>query len=211
VRISTNPILPIDRIGIFTSLASADCHNIASTLSGPFRLSLSSYNLQHLPPHQVHTPFAKANMKYCGQRPKSIHITSIPRLREPYLSFSLPISVGPLYSHVRFALIIKTDAAPEPFDPQKVLMFPLIQAGQFNIRDEERALKLLFEHLNAVVDPSSKNGRPLLDLTSGYFGLYKEYQNLILQSPNVDCRIVASSPKASNSFFFASCTHTFFL
>ncbi|KAJ7614097.1 hypothetical protein FB45DRAFT_937949 [Roridomyces roridus] len=82
---------------------------------------------------------------------------------------------------------------PEHLDPQQVTMFPLIQAGQFNIRDEEKALKILFEHLNEL-------GGGLVDLTSGYFGLYKEYQDLILQSANVDCRIVASAPRA-NGFY----------
>lgn len=83
---------------------------------------------------------------------------------------------------------------PEHHDAKKVTLIPLIQAGQFNIRDEETALKMLFEHLNA----ESKGNRPLLDLTSGYFGLYKEYQDLILQSSNIDCRIVASSPRVSD-------------
>ncbi|KAJ7196846.1 hypothetical protein GGX14DRAFT_375736 [Mycena pura] len=85
---------------------------------------------------------------------------------------------------------------PQHSDPQKVTMFPLIQAGQFNIQDEETTLRMLFEHLNT----SSNGSRPLLDLTSGYFGLYNKYQNLILQSSNIDCRIVASSPKA-NGFY----------
>ncbi|KAJ7679191.1 hypothetical protein DFH06DRAFT_1165957 [Mycena polygramma] len=84
---------------------------------------------------------------------------------------------------------------PECSD-SKITLFPLIQAGQFNIRDEENSLKMLFEHLDA----QSNSTRPLLDLTSGYFGLYKEYQNLILQSSNIDCRIVASSPRA-NGFY----------
>ncbi|KAJ7016943.1 hypothetical protein C8F04DRAFT_1158612 [Mycena alexandri] len=81
-------------------------------------------------------------------------------------------------------------------DPTKVTLLPLVQGGQFNVRDEEDTLKLLFEHLNT---PSS-GPRPLLDLTSGYFGLYKEYQNLILQGPSFDCRIIASSPRA-NGFY----------
>lgn len=81
----------------------------------------------------------------------------------------------------------------EQSDPQQVSMFPLIQAGQFNIRDEETTLKILFEHL----DKLNTAQRPLIDLTSGYFGLYREYQDLILRSANVDCRIVASAPRVS--------------
>lgn len=73
----------------------------------------------------------------------------------------------------------------------KVLVFPIIQAGQFNIREEEQCLSLLFEHLRAQT--LSSNLRPSMDLTSGYFGLYKPYQDLILQS-SIDCRIIAASP-----------------
>ncbi|KAJ6507731.1 hypothetical protein C8R47DRAFT_1004973 [Mycena vitilis] len=87
-------------------------------------------------------------------------------------------------------------STPECSDSTKVTIFPLIQAGQFNIRDEENTLKMLFEHLDAHSDST----RPLLDLTSGYFGLYKEYQDLILQSSNIDCCIVAASPRA-NGFY----------
>ncbi|KAJ7168634.1 hypothetical protein C8R46DRAFT_1092204 [Mycena filopes] len=86
--------------------------------------------------------------------------------------------------------------ATDDVDSSKVTLLPLIQAGQFNVRDEEDTLKMLFEHL----DTPSTGPRPLVDLTSGYFGLYKEYQNLILQSSNFDCRIVASSPRA-NGFY----------
>ncbi|KAG6840927.1 hypothetical protein C0991_003185 [Blastosporella zonata] len=72
-----------------------------------------------------------------------------------------------------------------------VLLFPVIQAGQFNIREEESALALLFRSL--------AGGRSLVDLTSGYFGLSKPYQHLVLVN-DVLTRIVAASPKA-NGFF----------
>ncbi|KAJ6544992.1 CDP-diacylglycerol-glycerol-3-phosphate 3-phosphatidyltransferase [Mycena vulgaris] len=88
---------------------------------------------------------------------------------------------------------------PEPADHNKVIMYPLIQAGQFNIRDEERTLKMLFAHLE---DHQSKDAGPCIDLTSGYFGLYKEYQDLILRS-TLECRILASSPRA-NGFYGSS-------
>ncbi|KAF8972239.1 hypothetical protein BDZ97DRAFT_1901356 [Flammula alnicola] len=78
----------------------------------------------------------------------------------------------------------------------KALLIPIIQAGQFNIREEESTFRLLFRHLTR----SSAPKRPLLDLTSGYFSLYTPYQDLVLKAPNVDCRIVAASPKA-NGFY----------
>ncbi|KAF5341669.1 hypothetical protein D9611_001998 [Ephemerocybe angulata] len=76
----------------------------------------------------------------------------------------------------------------------EVLVFPLIQGGQFGIREEEETFGQLFRQLRR------SERRPLLDLTSGYFSLYQPYQSMILSSPNVDCRIVAASPKA-NGFY----------
>ncbi|KIM40652.1 hypothetical protein M413DRAFT_446073 [Hebeloma cylindrosporum] len=78
---------------------------------------------------------------------------------------------------------------------ENALLVPIIQAGQFNIREEETT----FESLFRLLGQKSKH-RPLLDLTSGYFSLYTPYQNFILNATNIDCRIVASSPKA-NGFF----------
>ncbi|THH08325.1 hypothetical protein EW145_g2782 [Phellinidium pouzarii] len=81
-----------------------------------------------------------------------------------------------------------------------VLIFPVIQAGQFEIREEERCLDLLFRHLDRH---STKNGKtPLVDLTSGYFSLSKSYQKLIQRS-QTDCRVLCASPLA-NGFFGSS-------
>lgn len=74
-------------------------------------------------------------------------------------------------------------------------LFPLIQAGQINVHEEETTFQLLFRHLKLLKSAH----RPLLDLTSGYFNLYKPYQDLILSSPGVDCRIVAASPEVRNT------------
>ena len=78
-------------------------------------------------------------------------------------------------------------------------IIPIIQAGQFNIREEESIFQLLFRHLGKLTTTQ----RPMMDLTSGYFSLYKPYQDLILQAPNLDCRIVAASPKV-NFFFYGT-------
>lgn len=75
-----------------------------------------------------------------------------------------------------------------------VFVFPIIQGGQFNIREEERCLSLLFNHLSTQEGSTAFN--PTMDLTSGYFGLYKPYQDLVLQS-SIDCRIIAASPMVS--------------
>ncbi|KAG6826348.1 hypothetical protein H0H92_000231 [Tricholoma furcatifolium] len=86
----------------------------------------------------------------------------------------------------------------EDIASDNVLLFPIIQAGQFNIREEESALGLLFRELNQWTSRAEKR-EPLVDLTSGYFGLYEPYQKLVLTN-NVSTRIVAASPKA-NGFF----------
>ncbi|KAF5334855.1 hypothetical protein D9758_014298 [Tetrapyrgos nigripes] len=96
-----------------------------------------------------------------------------------------------------------TNPNPEP-EPDHVLLFPVIQAGQFNIREEQEMFELLFRHLGRAAPRGSGGSgdgdRPLLDLTSGYFGLSEKYQDLVLGCPEVDVRIVAASPKA-NGFF----------
>lgn len=80
-----------------------------------------------------------------------------------------------------------------------VLVFPIIQAGQFGVREEERALAMLFSHLSQLpqsvsgIDSDYYNG-PLMDLTSGYFGLYRDYRDLVLQA-DLRCRIIAAGPK----------------
>ena len=80
---------------------------------------------------------------------------------------------------------------------QSVLLFPMIQAGQFNVKEEEWVFQELFSHLKDFPDTD----RPILDLTSGYFSLYRPYQELILNTRNVDCRMVAASPKAGLLLF----------
>ncbi|KAK0194007.1 hypothetical protein F5146DRAFT_925068 [Armillaria mellea] len=77
-----------------------------------------------------------------------------------------------------------------------VSLFPIVQGGQFGIREEETAIELLFKHLRSI----SQGPRPFMDLTSGYFNLYKPYQDLLLTSPGVDVRVLAASPKA-NGFY----------
>ena len=83
-----------------------------------------------------------------------------------------------------------------------VLVFPVIQAGQFDIREEERCLSLLFRELSAqqrfTMPRTPSYDGPLVDLTSGYFALYKPYQTAIINS-GLACRILAASPKVSVS------------
>ena len=85
-----------------------------------------------------------------------------------------------------------------------VLLFPVIQAGQFGIREEEDCLKQLFDHLRAADDrDTTTNFHPQLSLTSGYFGLSDLYKNLILRS-HVPTRIICASPEVPIAFHFRS-------
>ncbi|KAI0273513.1 hypothetical protein BC834DRAFT_816738 [Gloeopeniophorella convolvens] len=81
-----------------------------------------------------------------------------------------------------------------------VTVFPIIQAGQFGIREEEESLKLLFRHMEPINPREMVSAsQPLLNLTSGYFGLFALYKDLILRSP-IHTRILCASPKA-NGFY----------
>jgi CDP-diacylglycerol--glycerol-3-phosphate 3-phosphatidyltransferase len=76
-----------------------------------------------------------------------------------------------------------------------VVIFPVIQAGQFHIREEEECLRQLFYHLDpARSRDTTPDFQPLLNLTSGYFGLSKLYKNLILRS-HVPTSIICASPE----------------
>jgi CDP-diacylglycerol---glycerol-3-phosphate 3-phosphatidyltransferase len=72
-----------------------------------------------------------------------------------------------------------------------VLVYPVIQAGQFEVREEVDCLASLFRHI--ATQSAHKSPGPLIDLTSGYFGLSDQYRRLVIDS-DVDCRIVAASP-----------------
>lgn len=94
----------------------------------------------------------------------------------------------------------------ESSDGDDVLVFPVIQAGQFDIREEERCLSLLFRELSAQqrfsIPSTSNYDGPLVDLTSGYFALYRPYQAAMIES-GLACRILAASPKVSSIFVSA--------
>lgn len=79
--------------------------------------------------------------------------------------------------------------APQEAD---TIVFPVIQAGYMNVREEEDCLQRLFVHLNQLPDASSA----VIDLTSGYFALHKLYQDLLINSP-VKARVLAASCNAN--------------
>lgn len=82
-----------------------------------------------------------------------------------------------------------------------VFIFPIIQAGQFGIREEERCVSLLFDSISQFVE--TRKTQPMLDLTSGYFNLYSPYQKLLRES-HFDCRVLAASPLVCSSILYVS-------
>jgi CDP-diacylglycerol--glycerol-3-phosphate 3-phosphatidyltransferase len=69
----------------------------------------------------------------------------------------------------------------------EVELLPIVQSGPLFIAEEETALATLFESL--YNDPNA-----VFDLTSGYFGLYEDYQQYVLKS-KAKWRILAANPK----------------
>lgn len=84
---------------------------------------------------------------------------------------------------------------------EEVLLFPIIQAGQFKIYDEEECLNLLFEHL------AKSDQKTEVDLTSGYFGLYKSYQDGTVNSTS-NYHVIAASPQV---WYLSVCSKKTFL
>lgn len=69
-------------------------------------------------------------------------------------------------------------------------VIPMIQAGHFNVREEEHCITELLSHLASM--PDAPHG--VIDLTSGYFALHQPYQELLIQSP-ASSRIIAAGPR----------------
>lgn len=88
--------------------------------------------------------------------------------------------------------IEKSRTRPPPSETE-VLLFPVIQAGQFGIREEEQAVGLVFDRL-AKHRTDNASASPTVDLTSGYFGLSKLYQSFVLQS-GVHTQLLCASPQ----------------
>ncbi|KAF8517502.1 hypothetical protein BU17DRAFT_76357 [Hysterangium stoloniferum] len=75
------------------------------------------------------------------------------------------------------------------------MVYPMIQAGYLDVRQEEHCLLSFFSELASIPEASSA----VLDLTSGYFSLHRPYQDAIISSPAMT-RIIAAGPKA-NGFY----------
>lgn len=100
--------------------------------------------------------------------------------------------------------------------------WPVIQAGVLGIKEEEAALGKVFNAVRrvyevpppAVMEEKSQSeegetrqpptpvetDKVTVDLTSGYFGLYKAYKRAVIDSP-APVRVIAASPKVCPSSF----------
>lgn len=88
---------------------------------------------------------------------------------------------------------IEKSRVRSPPSETEVLLFPVIQAGQFGIREEEQVVGLIFDRLaKHRTDDASMS--PTVDLTSGYFGLSKLYQSFVLQS-GIHTQLLCASPQ----------------
>lgn len=105
--------------------------------------------------------------------------------------------------------------------------WPVIQAGELGVKEEEAALGRVWEAVRASHAPTAvvnganhgqkqdqgfsqeqeKQSAALsrtkveVDITSGYFGLYKKYKQWIIDSPALT-RVIAASPEVCDSSFF---------
>ena len=71
--------------------------------------------------------------------------------------------------------------------------WPVLQAGVLGLKEEEVAMARVWQAINESYEDES--GKPVgVDLTSGYFGLYKEYKKAIIKS-TAPVRVIAASPK----------------
>ncbi|KAG1858071.1 hypothetical protein DFJ58DRAFT_877132, partial [Suillus subalutaceus] len=143
---------------------------------------------------------ANLNKAYFSNRQdRYLHFSAQPALADYCFSFLQTFSgffvssagnsrwTGPsLGRQVCFAVAdpVQGRTSEEQANSSDVVIFPVIQAGQFNIREEEHTLSMLFDHFASR--EYCLDQEPVMNLTSGYFGLSKEYQDLILKSNPAD-------------------------
>ncbi|WVW82198.1 hypothetical protein I302_104204 [Kwoniella bestiolae CBS 10118] len=77
--------------------------------------------------------------------------------------------------------------------------WPVIQSGVLGLKEEERNLVKVWNAIQKSYESDEEGSKVRVDLTSGYFGLYKEYKRLVLDSP-ASTGVIAASPKA-NGFY----------
>ncbi|KAG0316749.1 CDP-diacylglycerol--glycerol-3-phosphate 3-phosphatidyltransferase [Dissophora globulifera] len=82
-------------------------------------------------------------------------------------------------------------------DTYDTTLYPLVQMGPFNLRQDERVTLSMLEH---ILHPDEKQDPAKLFITSGYFNFEKRYSQTIIHSKVADVCLIAASPEA-NGFF----------
>lgn len=80
-------------------------------------------------------------------------------------------------------------------------IWPMVQAGVLGIQEEEQGVEKVLRaarDMQAAASASASSRGVMVDLTSGYFGLYKKYKEAILDS-RAPYKIIAASPEVSLS------------
>ncbi|KDQ16848.1 hypothetical protein BOTBODRAFT_106477 [Botryobasidium botryosum FD-172 SS1] len=165
-----------------------------------FLRTISTFSYRLLPsqptssqPYTLHWPDADTHPHHIEDKAH----TALTEFQSSFISQNTP-----QVPHLAEAAVDESDPDPS----QDTLLFPMIQSGVLGIREEERCLSLLFDHVSGSGSGSGlgesleSDTRPVIDLTSGYFALYKPYQDRVLESAKrgkVDWRIVAASPQAN--------------
>lgn len=80
-------------------------------------------------------------------------------------------------------------------------VWPVVQVGYLGLNEEERRVGEVWTAVGRMVRERNDQGTgaetPLVDFTSGYFGLAEGYRQAVLRC-GADVRIVAASPKVSH-------------
>ena len=83
--------------------------------------------------------------------------------------------------------------------------WPVLQAGVLGIKEEERAMAEVWKAVRESHEGEQNESRKVeVDLTSGYFGLYKKYKQLVVESP-ASVKIIAASPKVERYYLSQVC------
>lgn len=123
-----------------------------------------------------------------------------------------PLTIGPLARDALRELQAEWSAktgGSASSSAEDAVVWPVVQVGYLGMDEEERRIGEVFSAVGQMAlegrrergegeGESGNRSRPLVDLTSGYFGLAERYRRAILKSP-ADVRLVAASPKVRSS------------
>ncbi|WWD17955.1 hypothetical protein CI109_102400 [Kwoniella shandongensis] len=173
-----------------------------------------SYLLHHSPPAHI-SPLNTVPLPAPEQPSSSSSSSSTPNTNTPHTKASLiwpSASINPrrFEQHALATLSAFQNSwrASNPSRSRRVdvdtWFWPVLQAGVLGVKEEERAMGEIWKAVKGSYEESTpaaegEGGKVEVDLTSGYFGLYKAYKKAVINSP-APVRVIAASPKA-NGFY----------